>query len=252
MKIQYCSDLHLEFLENRDFINEDSLKPVGDMLLLAGDIVPFLASNKYEYFFDYISANFQTTYWLPGNHEYYGYDLTKRTGSFREEIRSNIFLINNQVVDHGDVHLLFSTLWSQISPANDWVIQQSISDFHVIKTGNKKLTAFQFNQLHRECLKFLTEALKKQVLGKKIVITHHVPTLMNYPEKYKRDVLNEAFATELYDFIEIHKPDYWIYGHHHTNTPAFEIGNTQMLTNQLGYVRYNEHELFRADAVIHV
>ena len=112
MKIQYCSDLHLEFLENRDFINEDSLKPVGDMLLLAGDIVPFLTSSKYEYFFDYISANFQTTYWLPGNHEYYGYDLTKRIGSFREEIRNNIFLINNQVVDHGDVHLIFSTLWT--------------------------------------------------------------------------------------------------------------------------------------------
>lgn len=75
---------------------------------------------------------------------------------------------------------------------------------------------------------------------------------MNYPEKYKRDFLNEAFAVELFDFIETYQPDCWIYGHHHNNTPAFEIGKTKMLTNQLGYVKYNEHELFRNDAVIKI
>ncbi len=81
-------------------------------------------------------------------------------------------------------------------------------------------------------------------------MTHHVPTFMNYPEKYRGDLLNMAFATELYDYIQQTCADYWIYGHTHGNTPDFAIGNTQLRTNQLGYVKYGEHTSFDNGKVI--
>ncbi len=72
------------------------------------------------------------------------------------------------------------------------------------------------------------------------------------PEKYTGDALNEAFAVELFDVIETNGPDYWIYGHHHCNIPDFEIGNTTISTNQLGYVRYNEHIGFNDEKIIEI
>jgi hypothetical protein len=82
------------------------------------------------------------------------------------------------------------------------------------------------------------------------VLTHHVPTLINYPPQYLGSPINDAFATELHDYIFGSNINYWIYGHHHANIPAFKIGNTTMLTNQLGYVAHGENYLFRRDAVI--
>lgn len=41
-------------------------------------------------FWDFCTANFQHTYIIPGNHEYYGgYDIGRHPLSFREELRGN-------------------------------------------------------------------------------------------------------------------------------------------------------------------
>ena len=83
MVLQYCSDLHLEFRENKQFINQHPLQPKAEILILAGDIVPFSEMNKRKDFFNYISGNFKISYWLPGNHEYYYSDAAERSGSIR-------------------------------------------------------------------------------------------------------------------------------------------------------------------------
>jgi len=250
MKVQYASDLHLEFPENKEFLKTNPLKPTGDVLVLAGDIVPFAVMDKHADFFKYISDHFETTYWIPGNHEYYYFDLAGKCGELNEKIRDNVFLVNNITIQHDSVQFIFSTLWSKISPANEWLIEKRISDFHVIRYNGYRFSSVQFNKLHDESLSFIKQEQHHNNTTKTVVVTHHVPTFFNYPEKYKGDILNEAFAVELYDLIEDKGPDYWIYGHSHHNTTHFEIGNTHLLTNQLGYVKYGEHQLFDTQKVV--
>ena len=250
MTVQYASDLHLEFPQNKEFMKENHLQPRGDVLLLAGDVVPFALMDKHQDFFSYISDHFQTTYWIPGNHEYYYFDLAKKCGTLNENIRTNVHLVNNVTIEKDAIRFIFSTLWSKINPENQWNIEKGVSDFQVIKYKGYRFSIDRLNELHADCLRFVTSELHRNNTGKTIVVTHHVPTFLNYPDEHKGSELNEAFAVELFDLIETNGPDYWIYGHHHSNTPDFKIGKTEMLTNQLGYVKYGVHQLFDTEKTI--
>ena len=249
MKVQYCSDLHLEFGYNKAFLQAHPLKAEGEVLLLAGDIIPFAAMDRANWFFDFVSDQFETTYWVPGNHEYYRSTISGDL-TLNKKIRENVFLVNNHALIHQNVKFIFSTLWSEISPAYEQEIQQSMSDFSLIKFGQERFTSFRFNEAHHACRKFVSGELEQKETEKVVVVTHHVPTLMNYPPKYRGSSLNEAFAVELYDLIEHSNAEYWIYGHHHQSVGDFEIGNTILTTNQLGYVEYNEHQDFSAGRIL--
>lgn len=248
--IQYASDLHLEFPANKKYLKQHPLQSVGDVLVLAGDIVPFAVMDKHQDFFNFVADHFETTYWLPGNHEYYHIDISEKSGALNEAIRSNVFLVNNTSVFHEHVKLVFSTLWSRISPGHQWQIERNLNDFHVIKYKGFRFSAEQYNQLHTESLAFIQKELSTNQNEQTAVFTHHCPTFLNYPEQYKGDLLNEAFAVELHDLIETSNIACWAYGHHHTNTPEFTIGKTKLITNQLGYVQGNEHRHFEPNTVI--
>lgn len=253
MLIQYMSDLHLEFPENKSYISTSPLLPKGDVLVLAGDVVPFILIDKHKDFFDYLADNFEQTYWVPGNHEYYHFDAAAKVGTICEKIRNNVSLVNNWLLKIRDTHLIFSTLWSKISEQHQWDIQQNMNDFRVIKYNTQRFSIEQYNKLHQNSLNFIKgELAGGETTIKKVVVTHHVPTYVNYPEKYKGSLLSEGFVVELFDVITDMRPDFWIYGHHHSNTPDFKIGNCQMVTNQLGYVRQNEHFLFENNKTITV
>jgi predicted phosphohydrolase len=251
-RIQYYSDLHLEFTENKEFLKKNLIIPKGEILLLAGDIVTFSAMKNHDDFFDYLSENFVETYWIPGNHEYYRSDMADYLDLKNRIIRKNVFLSNNVVVEKEGFRLILSTMWTHISDQNQWNIRNRMNDFYVINNEKKIFTPAKYNELHAESLSFIKNELQKSYKGKTIVATHHVPTLMNYPKEFKGDILNEAFAVELHNFIQDSKIDYWIFGHHHENIKTFSIGKTKMLTNQLGYIRCGENKGFDIGKIINI
>jgi predicted phosphohydrolase len=133
MRIQYCSDLHLKFL------TKNPLKVSGDILILAGDIVPFHDDFLNYSFFNYISDSYQWVFWLPGNHEFYYKDISEFNTSYNISIRKNISFVNNINIQLENIKFVFSTLWSKISSDKEKIIEQCISDFGCISNKNKNL-----------------------------------------------------------------------------------------------------------------
>lgn len=243
MTVQYISDLHLEFPINQKYLKSHTLQVTGDILLLGGDIVPFVDLPKVMPFFQELANKYEQVYWIPGNHEYYGFDVENgRIGTFEEKILPNVTLLNNKEVNLAGVRLLLSTLWSHIPVEDSFYVQKGMADFRYILQGGQKITVDQYNEWHEEAMKFLRAATVAQSTVPTIVLTHHVPTYDHYPKEFKNSPISSGFATELYDLIEISAVDYWIFGHHHRNAPMFPIGKTQLLTNQLGYVWMKEHK----------
>ena len=253
MKIQYASDLHLEFADNRDYIEKGGILPVGDILVLAGDI-SYLGDRKMIKcgFFDWCSAHYKETYIVPGNHEFYhGYDIAQTLVDFEFSYRQNVRYLNNTSAIIGDTELFFTTLWTRIDPVYLYTIQRGMNDFRHGVLEGERFCANDVDGLHQRCLQWLQAALKASTARHKVIVTHHCPTLRPAFNGYPGGALNSAFQVDLDAFIEASGADYWIYGHTHFPGGSGEIiGRTRLLCNQLGYVFSNEHAAFRKDAII--
>ena len=255
MNFQYASDLHLEFAQNKKAVLKKPLLPAAEILILAGDIIPISDLEQHQDFLNYLSDNFKMTYWLPGNHEFYGSDLSTMPNSFEESIRPNILLLNHIVKEIADpagpIELIFSTLWSHIPLHLNEIVTKRVQDFNQIQWNGGKLTPQVYNQLHQDALDFLAPALESKNV-RKMVISHHVPSFLNYPKKHQNDPINACFASNLDDFMQKTPKKAWIFGHHHVNIPPFLIGQTKLYTNQLGYVKLKEEAGFDRSATIEV
>ncbi len=247
MRIQYCSDLHLELSQNSRYFEMTPLSVSGDILILAGDIVPLHDEYLTNPFFRYISNNYKQVYWVPGNHEFYHKNISDYSSSYNINIYENINIVNNIELLHSGIHFIFSTLWSKINLGNEKNIERSVADFEFISQNNKKFSAATFNKLHDESIGFLKQSLNGK-RNKTVVVTHHLPSVLCNSEAHNASSINEAFCVDLTDYIKECKANFWIHGHSHFNYYPILIGDTVMLTNQLGYIHLNESNGFKRNA----
>ena len=239
MNIQICSDLHLEFKENRKWLKEHPLTPSGDILIIAGDTYYLEDQIRQLDFIKQVSDEFQVTYLIPGNHEYYnGYDVATAMEPTFEKLRDNVMLVNNKAIDINGYRFIFTTLWSAIQ-RNILAVIRGMTDFRSIKFRGEPFNVNHYNQVHQSCLAFLEKEIAKE--GKKLVVTHHLPSEECNVAEFKGSLLNDAFCVDKTTLIAQSAISAWIYGHSHRNKEDFDIGGTQMITNQLGYVGYHEH-----------
>ena len=161
MRIQYVSDLHLEFPDNTRWIAEHPLEVCGEVLLVAGDSgyvnMPDYAHHP---FWRWASEHYKQVIIALGNHEFYQFaDLVKFPDGLVGEIYPNVHYYYNSVVSIDDVDIIVSTLWARISPENMYYTEHGVSDFYRIMYHGHRLSAPDFNAEHERCLSFLKNAV---------------------------------------------------------------------------------------------
>ncbi len=251
MKIKLISDLHLEHEENKHYLSENLPPTDADILVLAGDItyIERIDNDFEKILFKYFSDNFEKVFYLPGNTEFHGLSNLKNYASVvNEKIHSNFFLVNNQSMEIGSLKLIFTTLWTQIRPGNMMTISKSIQDFQMIDYGDQVFDPIINNELNQRAVNFIDKELAFSDKTN-IVITHHAPSQHCANDEYDSTSLGDAFFNDLDDMIQNSNIAYWLYGHTHFNKEIM-IGETIIISNQLGLAKYKEYQGFNPDFVI--
>ena len=215
MKIQYCSDIHLELEENLDLYSKTPvIVPEGDILIILGDLLEIFDGIFSLSLFDRLSKDFKLVFWIPGNHEYrYGFDIQNIENlNYMYAVRHNVFLLNNQVVIVEDVKFVFSTLWSKVDKFK-LDIESEVPDYSQNIYKGKILTVEDTNLFHKNSIKFLEQNGISTSNHKTVVCTHYAPSKKCNSAIYEGHKLNEAFYSELDSLILSSNIDFWLYGH---------------------------------------
>lgn len=237
MKISVHSDLHLEGNRLPDGFGSNS-KDV-DVLILAGDIgVSDIAFSLYKIDEEYLET--LKIIYVPGNHEYYGFDFNERNDYLRK-VCDNLdihFLEPGKSVVLGEYVFVGSTCFSEMenSTVDERIeVGYCISDFRLIKNGEKRWTVDDMVARAKEEKRSL-EAMFHKHEGKKVVVCSHFPPLMEVANPiFPTNALTKYFHNDWSDLLIKHSPVAWIYGHTHFNGGPKEFCNTKLIRNQRGY-----------------
>lgn len=245
MKLHILSDLHTEFA---DFVPPET---DADVVILAGDIGVGLCGIKWaaEYF---PSA---PVIYVPGNHEYYGHDITLIEGLVAQSA-ANIQVLNDDKAVIDGIRFLGSTLWTDFQLFGEGNARVScqhatqwLTDFKVIKYRGCAFTPEDSVELHEASRAWLDRELGTPFDGPTVVVTHHLPASMSVARRYTNDALSPAFASRLENLIEKYHPELWIHGH--THVPCdYELVDTRIVCNPRGYPQENLDSAFDPGLVV--
>lgn len=243
MRIQYFSDLHLEFYHLAKFYKLlDHIKPVAPICVLAGDIGhPFQAT--YKLFLTNMSKKFEHVILIHGNHEYYSQNYSMATIQEKtkqiisENMLSNVHFLHtthreethNSYIDIDGYRFVGSTMWTHISDPKHLINDANqIPEFSV--SNNNNMHAESKQQIKLACMNSQNPT---------IVITHHLPLLSLLDPKYaKYSLINQCFASDCSDLV-VKPVKAWIYGHTHSVSDVI-YNNVRFVANPIGYQGENK------------
>lgn len=247
MKLHVLSDLHVEFGDFEPPVTE------ADLVILAGDIGVGLGGLKW------IESRLQDkpVIYVPGNHEFYGYDISL-IEQLKAQAPPNVHVLDNDAVEIGGVRILGCALWTDFAiqgegqkPAAIDYARDRMNDFREIQYQGRIFSPEDSIQLHLQSLEWLAEELAKPFDGRTVVVTHHMPSPKSIPSRFLGSPLTPAFVSDLDDFIKMNPLDLWIHGHTH-DPFDYELHGTRVLCNPRGYFDFELTEGFRPGLVVEV
>lgn len=235
MKIRLISDVHFEFYEDPRLLNNDDQ---AEVLVIAGDLaVGYLpvwsALKRFADLYDHVV-------YVPGNHEYYRQNMDEFDDYIRRFAEgTNIHFLNPGKFVLNDVTFIGATLWTNFRDDHfaKLAAKNMISDFRLIPrfSGDK---AVQLFEQHLAYIKFQYEDCP----GKKVVVTHFLPTLECIAPRFRNEgLVNYYFANDLGGWVGDLKDTTWLFGHTH-DLVNIQLGDTRLIANPYGY---NRNEFYK-------
>ena len=256
MKFRIMSDLHLEFSGWRP--------PPGDedIVVLAGDIAEGRSGVVWA------RTHFRDIpiIYVPGNHEYYGYDIDDLRVILKESGRAHeVQVLDGDEVILNGVRILGATLWTDFAVCGEspesvaYAMQHcaaGMTDYHVIRRWGGPLQPHDTREIHLGQRDWLRRAISghsvaaRNFSGPTVVVTHHAPSPRSIATHYRGSILNASFASDLSDLMAPHVK-LWVHGHMHNSLDYVEHG-TRVVCNPRGYVPFEPNLAFDPSLVVEI
>lgn len=226
MRINYFSDVHLEF-------GEQSLPETNaDIVIAAGDI------GVFDQGIAWLKAINKPVIYVAGNHEFYNNEYNQVLAMLRQAcVGTNIhFLEKDQLIFQG-VRFIGCTLWADLFVEGEEkaeALGKSLNDFRKVSFESETFNQKQFSALHRVSKAWLEEQLARPYAGKTVVITHHAPTEWSWIET-PNSLKKLAYCNDLKPLFHEYEIAAWFHGHVH-NLGDYRIADARILSNTRGYV----------------
>lgn len=230
VKFQIMSDIHIETMPD-DVNIKDFIKPVADILILAGDIGRIHRLKQFERFMFDLCQEFKIVLYILGNHEYYKVDGIEEKSMSDilidlEKISQkipNLRVLNRKSIIIEDVCITGCTLWSQAVFVPNYIVK--------IPNMNKYL----YNDFFKKDLAHIEGMIKycQNKNLKHLVVTHHSPSSRVIPFR-KQSRFQSLYYSNLDYLLESNKVHTWVCGHVHNNFDFVTSKGTRLVSNQRG------------------
>ena len=226
MRINYFSDIHLEFGPLQ------TPQTDADIVIAAGDI------GIHKQGVEWLKSLKKPVIYIAGNHEFYNHEYNHTIRVLRDECAgSRVHFLENNKFIHKGVRFLGCTLWADLFVEGDEKAEglaKTLNDFRKIEYGNAALDIHIFSEFYQRSKKWLEKQLAQPFKGKTVVITHHAPSQWSWNDS-PNALKKLAYCNDLKPLLHEYEITAWFHGHIHS-PGDYRIAGARILSNPRGYV----------------
>ena len=227
MRVQLLSDLHFEYDDDGGEAFARRVEVAGDVLVLAGDILPLVSPEWVARAFGWFCERFRQVVYVPGNHEYYRTSPSDGDALLAAAAAElpNLRVLNPGVAVIDGTRFVGATMWFP-ETEDEPRYRGYLTDFALIRAFVPWV-----HQAHAAQLAFL----RANVRDGDVVVTHHLPHPNSTPRMFADSPLNRFFvAGDAPDLLERAGARLWLHGHTHAPRD-YVVGVTRVVCNPRGY-----------------
>lgn len=242
MRIQFFSDIHLEF-GPLDFPCTDA-----DVIVAAGDIGLGVDGLLW------LEAAGKPVIYVAGNHEYYEGDVVYTRQRIARAARdTGVHFLENEAVVIDGVRFLGSTLWTDLGGRDPLLLQaaaRNMNDYHQIHYAAAPLVPDDTVEMNERARAWLALVLAQPHDGKTVVVTHHAPSRQSWAGPAD-SLFQHAYCNDLEALCARHHIDLWVHGHVHA-ARDYRVNGTRIVCNPRGYDGFQQIAGFDPAKIIEI